>query len=159
MTVRRKQLASASNAWRVVIYLSPRNNYEEVFYGTEGEATDREVELRRQKASGRLSPNIRRAGPPAKRGRKAGAQLNQTRIVYDGRGYIVLWRSWREREQPLIFKPPAVKPDLVMSLDHRIGLPGKTERKLIITELTRQMASSTGVNWVIPEGIVDWGEW
>ena len=96
MTVRRKDLAGVNNAWRICIYISPKNNYEEVFYGTEADATKREGELRRQKARGELFTSIRRTGPPAKRERKAGAQLNQTRIVYDGRGYIVLWRSWRE---------------------------------------------------------------
>ena len=154
MTVRRKYLAGASNAWRVCIYLSPRNTYEEVFYGTEAEATEREAELRAQKAVGRLSTDMKRTGP-----KKTIQRLHKERIIYDGRGYIVLWESWRERKEQPIFKPPAIKPDLVMSLDHRNGLPTEAEKQSIITELTRELVRSTGKDWVIPEEIIDWGEW
>jgi hypothetical protein len=63
MTVRRKDLAGVNNAWRICIYISPKNNYEEVFYGTEADATKREGELRRQKARGELFTSIRRTRP------------------------------------------------------------------------------------------------
>jgi hypothetical protein len=159
MTVRRKYLAGASNAWRVAVYLSPRNNYEEVFYGTEAEATDREAELRAQKAAGRLLPSVKRTESPTESGYK---RLHKERIICGGRGYIVLWQNvskshWRERAKVSVSN--LHRPDLVMALDDRDGLPTEAEKQAIIRELTSELVRSTGKDWVIPEGIIDWGEW